>query len=422
MRSSRCCLSASEDPRIDCPMNPLLERLQPYPFERLAQLVSGVEAPSQRPPIQLSIGEPRHPTPAFILEALVAALGDLNRYPTTRGTPELRASIASWLTARFKLPEASIDPDRHILPCCGTREALFALAQAVVNPRRDAKVLMPNPFYQIYEGAAILAGATPYFLNCTRENGYLPDFDAVPPSVWNQCQILYLCSPQNPSGAVLPGEVFARLIELSDYYDFVLASDECYSELYRDEASPPQGLLEVAATTGNTEFSRMVVFHSLSKRSNAPGLRSGFIAGDAKLLERFLLYRTYHGAALSIPIQKASAIAYQDEAHVALNRALYREKFDACARILEDILSFTVPDAGFYLWPEVPGSDEAFAKALFEATNVSVLPGSYLSREALGHNPGYGHIRMALVAPLEECMEAAHRIRDFVLTHHPKRG
>lgn len=398
-------------------MNPLLETLQPYPFERLAQLNSGVKPPQSLKPILLSIGEPKHPTPIIIRDALVDNLSGLSQYPATKGIPELRQTISAWLERRFKLNPGSIDPDRHVLPCNGTREALFSLAQAVVDPNKNAKVLMPNPFYQIYEGAALLAGATPVFMNATRETGYLPDLMAVPDQVWADCQLIYICSPSNPSGAVMAHESMAHLIQLSERFNFVIASDECYSEIYSDEGSPPPGLLEVAQAEGVHDFRRMVVFHSLSKRSNAPGLRSGFVAGDAELLKKFLLYRTYHGAALSVPVQKASIAAWQDESHVIENRALYRQKFSAVCDILNGVLDFTIPEAGFYLWPQVPGDDQTFARSLLAATHVTVLPGSFLSRETQEINPGAGHVRMALVAPLQDCIEAAHRIKEFTLSH-----
>ena len=398
-------------------MNPLLETLQPYPFERLAQLNSGVKPPQSLKPILLSIGEPKHPTPIIIRDALVDNLSGLSQYPATKGIPELRQTISAWLERRFKLKPGSIDPDRHVLPCNGTREALFSLAQAVVDPHKNAKVLMPNPFYQIYEGAALLAGATPVFINATRTTGYLPDLRAVPDQVWEECQLIYICSPSNPSGAVMAHESMAYLIQLSERFNFVIASDECYSEIYSDEGSPPPGLLEVAQAEGVHDFRRMVVFHSLSKRSNAPGLRSGFVAGDAELLKKFLLYRTYHGAALSLPVQKASIAAWQDESHVIENRALYRQKFSAVCDILNGVLDFTIPEAGFYLWPQVPGDDQTFARSLLAATHVTVLPGSFLSRETQEINPGAGHVRMALVAPLQDCIEAAHRIKEFTLSH-----
>lgn len=395
-------------------MNPLLDTLQPYPFEKLARLKQGVAPPPDRSPIALSIGEPQHPTPAFIGATLSEHLAELTRYPATQGLPALREGIAAWLERRFHLPAGSVDPGRQVLPCNGTREALFAFAQAVVDPGRNPLVLMPNPFYQIYEGAALLAGAQPYFLNTTAEAGYLPDIDSVPEDIWRRCQLIYICSPGNPSGAVMPADRQRQLIELAERHDFVIASDECYSELYNDEAQPPPGLLQTAWAMGNTTFRRCVVFHSLSKRSNAPGLRSGFVAGDADILARFLRYRTYHGCALSLPVQQASLAAWRDEAHVVANRALYREKFAAVQTILAGVLAFTVPAAGFYLWPRTPADDQDFARELYAQTNVTVLPGSYLSRDQFGINPGRGHVRMALVAPLDACVDAAERIRDFL--------
>lgn len=395
-------------------MNPHLDKLQPYPFEKLAKLKQGIQPPADKSPITLSIGEPKHPTPRFIADTLIEHFGGLASYPATKGLPELRAGIAAWLSRRFQLPEGAVDPERHVLPCSGTREALFSFAQAVIDPREKPLVPMPNPFYQIYEGAAFLAGAEPYFLNTTRETGYLPDFDTVPDEVWTRCQLLYICSPGNPTGAVIPAETHRKLIELSARFDFVIASDECYSELYIDEAAPPPGLLQTAYAMGNTAFERCVVFHSLSKRSNAPGLRSGFVAGDSDILAKFLLYRTYHGCALSLPIQQASFAAWQDESHVLENRVLYRRKFVAVHEVLKDVLDVAIPPAGFYLWPKTPGDDQDFARALFAQTNVTVLPGSYLSRDAHGLNPGRNHVRMALVAAMDECVDAAHRIREFV--------
>ena len=398
-------------------MNPLLDTLQPYPFEKLARLKQGIQPPADMKPIALSIGEPKHPTPTFIGEALVSHLSGLTQYPATKGLLELRQGIAGWLCRRFNLPEEAVDPERHILPCNGTREALFAFAQAVVDPGQRPLVLMPNPFYQIYEGAALLAGAQPYFLNTTADTDYLPDLDSVPDEIWGRCQLIYVCSPGNPTGAVMPAAMQRRLLELAERFDFIIASDECYSELYNDESAPPPGLLQTACEMGNTAFERCVVFHSLSKRSNAPGLRSGFVAGDARILSRFLLYRTYHGAALSVPVQQASLAAWGDEAHVVANRQLYREKFAAVSAILGEVLDVEVPPAAFYLWPRLPGDDQEFARELYVHTNVTVLPGSYLSRDDYGINPGRRHVRMALVAPLEECVEAAHRIRDFIQSH-----
>lgn len=395
-------------------MNPDLDRLQPYPFEKLAQLKAGVTPPVALSPIVLSIGEPKHQPPAFIRDELVANLGGLANYPLTKGRVELRAAIAQWLIRRFRLKDGSVDAERHVLPVAGTREALFAFAQAVMDRSADALVLMPNPFYQIYEGAALLAGAEPYFMNATAATGFLPDLDAVPAEVWRRCQLLYVCSPGNPSGAVASIEYFQRLIALADRHDFVIASDECYSELYNNEAHPPAGLLQACAVLGRDDFRRCVVFHSLSKRSNLPGLRSGFVAGDAAVLNKFLLYRTYQGCALPPPTQAASISAWQDEAHVSENRAYYQRKFDAVVEILQPVLKVEKPAAGFYLWVETPIDDERFTRELFAQQHVTVLPGSYLSREAHGMNPGRNRVRIALVAEMEECLDAARRIRKFV--------
>ena len=397
-------------------MNPKLSHLQPYPFERLAQLFEGATPPSKLQQISLSIGEPRHPTPGFITEEVITHLHGLSRYPVTRGIPELRAAIADWLMTRFDLPANSVDPDRQVLPVNGTREALFAFAQCLIDPSEDPVVLMPNPFYQIYEGAALLAGATPWFMNTTRETGYKPDFDAVPESVWERCQLAYICTPGNPTGAVMDIQQLQQLIQLADKYNFVIASDECYSEIYPDNSAPPPGLLQAAAGLGRDDFSRCVVFHSLSKRSNVPGLRSGFVAGDAGLLESFLRYRTYHGCAMPPATQAASIKAWQDEAHVAANRALYTEKFIAVLEILAPVLDVQPPDAGFYLWPQTPVDDTVFARGLLEQQNVVVLPGSYLSRNGENTNPGKDHVRMALVAPLEDCIEAAERIKSYIVS------
>lgn len=397
-------------------MNPDLDKLQPYPFERLSALKAGL-TPSDKPPIALSIGEPKHGTPGLIGETLCQQLATgLSSYPMTRGAPALRAAICQWLIRRYALPADSLDPGRHALPVAGTREALFAFAQAVVDRGRRARVLMPNPFYQIYEGAALLAGAQPQFLACTADTGYQPDFDQVAAADWDACQLLYICSPGNPSGAVLPATVLQRLINLADKHDFVIAADECYAEIYLDEQRPPVGLLQASAAMGNTDYRRCIVFHSLSKRSNAPGMRSGFIAGDAALVASFLRYRTYHGCAMPLHHQQASIAAWQDEAHVVENRRLYREKFDAVLDVLADHLDVQRPEAGFYLWPRTPIDDERFAQALFVDQNVTVLPGSYLSREVDGDNPGARHIRMALVATRAECVEAAQRLRSFLDT------
>lgn len=399
-------------------MTPRLKLLQPYPFEKLAQLKQGIAAPAGKSPIVLSIGEPAHATPHVIQEALLTHLHGLSNYPTTKGLPKLRQAIGDWLTNRFRLPAGLIDAERQILPVSGTREALFSFAQCVVDPSAGERpvVIMPNPFYQIYEGAALLAGAEPYFLNTPASNSYLPDFGSVPESVWRRCQLIYICSPGNPSGAVMPGAGHEQLLRLAERYDFVIASDECYSELYDDENNPPPGLLETACRLGNTEFKRCVVFHSLSKRSNAPGLRSGFVAGDASILNDYLLYRTYHGCAMPVPTQHASIQAWQDERHVRENRRLYREKFDAVIDILGEVCDVAKPPAGFYVWLKTPVSEIEFARQLYARENVTVLPGSFLSREFNGLDPGVNHVRIALVAPLQECVEAARRIKNFLNT------
>ena len=397
-------------------MNPDLSHLQPYPFERLAKLFDGVSPPAGVNAISLSIGEPKHPTPAFITEEVITHLHGLSNYPLTRGTPELRRAVAAWLTSRFSLPAGSLDPEQQVLPVNGTREALFAFAQCIIDRSSRPVVLMPNPFYQIYEGAALLAGAEPRFMNCTRETAFRPDFESVSESTWLRCQLVYICTPGNPTGAVIPGAELQQLIELADRYDFVIASDECYSEIYLDESAPPCGLLQAAAEMGRNDFSRCMVFHSLSKRSNAPGLRSGFVAGDAQLIRNFLRYRTYHGCAMPPATQAASISAWRDEAHVRENRRLYREKFAAVLDILAPVLDVQLPQAGFYLWPHTPVSDEAFARGLLAEQNVIVLPGSYLSRTANGINPGQGYVRMALVAPLDDCTDAAQRIKSWMST------
>ena len=395
-------------------MNPNLERLHPYPFEKLAKLKAGISVPEHLAPISLGIGEPKHPSPAFVKDVIADNLDKLANYPTTKGTDELRSAIVAWATHRFDLAPASLDPNRHVVPVNGTREAIFALVQAVVDAGKPATVVSPNPFYQIYEGAAFLAGATPVYLPCDGSNGFIPDFDAVPESDWENCQILFLCSPGNPSGAVIPRETLVKVIELADRHDFLIASDECYSELYPDEANPPEGLLQTCAAIGRHDFKRCVVFHSLSKRSNLPGLRSGFVAGDAEVLAGYLKYRTYHGCAMPIHNQLASIAAWNDEDHVRENRAAYRAKFEAVVPILREVMNVDFPDAGFYLWPETPMDDETFARELSAQHNVHVLPGRYLSRTVDGHNPGENRVRMALVAPLEECVEAARRIVEFV--------
>ena len=395
-------------------MNHALTQLQPYPFEKLRTLLAGAQPPADKRPIALSIGEPKHKSPAFVAEALSANLDQLAVYPTTLGIPALREAIAAWCERRFKLPAGWLDAARHVLPVNGTREALFAFTQTVVNRESQGLVVSPNPFYQIYEGAALLAGATPHYLPCLEANGFNPDFDAVPADVWQRCQILFLCSPGNPTGALVPLEQLKKLIALADEHDFVIAADECYSELYFDEDNPPPGLLSACAELGRSDFKRCVVFHSLSKRSNLPGLRSGFVAGDADILKSFLLYRTYHGCAMPVQTQLASVAAWNDEAHVRANRDLYREKFAAMLDILGPVMDVQRPDGGFYLWAKTPGDDSQFTRELFAQQHVTVVPGSYLSREVNGDNPGAGRVRMALVAPLAECVEAAERIRQFL--------
>lgn len=395
-------------------MNKDLSLLQPYPFEKLTQLKAQVTPPSDLEHIALSIGEPKHPAPAFVAEVLESNMERLSNYPTTKGIPALREAIAGWCERRFKLKAGSIDPEQNVLPVNGTREAIFAFTQAVINREGNPLVVSPNPFYQIYEGAAYLAGAEPYYLNCLAENGFVPDFDAVSEEVWQRCQLLYLCSPSNPTGAVTGLDTLKKLITLSDQYDFVIASDECYSEIYLDEAKPPVGLLQACAELGRHDYKNCVVMHSLSKRSNLPGLRSGFIAGDAALMGPFLQYRTYHGSAMPIQHQLASIAAWSDEEHVKANREQYRQKFDAVVDILSPVMDVQKPDASFYLWAGTPIDDETFAQGLFEQQNLTVLPGSYVSREKDGILPGAGRVRMALVATLEECVEGAERIRQYV--------
>ncbi len=395
-------------------MNNAMQLLQPYPFEKLRALLGSVTPNPDKRPIALSIGEPKHRSPDFVAKALADNLDQMAVYPTTLGIPALRETIADWCARRFDIPQGWLDPTRNVLPVNGTREALFAFTQTVVNRADDALVVSPNPFYQIYEGAAFLAGAKPHYLPCLSEEGFNPDFDAVSADIWKRCQILFLCSPGNPTGALIPLETLKKLIALADEHDFVIAADECYSELYFDELTPPPGLLSACVALGRTDFKRCVVFHSLSKRSNLPGLRSGFVAGDAEILKAFLLYRTYHGCAMPVQTQLASIAAWNDEAHVRANRVLYREKYDAVLDILTPVMDVQRPDGGFYLWPNVGTDDAAFCRDLFVEQHVTVVPGSYLSREVDGVNPGAGRVRLALVAPLAECIEAAERIRDFI--------
>lgn len=397
-------------------MNPDLTRLQPYPFEKIRTLLAGVTPPAHLPAVSLAIGEPKHATPDIIRQAVAENLAGLNGYPPTKGEPALREAISQWLTLRFQLPTNSVNPDQHVLPVNGTREALFSFAQIALDKTPNAAVLMPNPFYQIYEGAALLAGAEPIFLNCTAENGFIPDFDAVSPEMWRRCQLLYTCTPGNPTGAVMSLDTMQQLIELAEKYDFLIASDECYSELYFDENQPPPGLLQAAALMGNTEYKRCLVFNSLSKRSNAPGMRSGFIAGDKDVLAQYLLYRTYHGCAMPPTFQKASTVAWQDENHVIENRTMYRKKFNSVLEILQPVMSVNMPDAGFFLWPQTPISDDIFTQQLYQQQHVNVVPGSYLSRDTPTGNPGQHRIRMALVAPEQACIDAANRVSSFICT------
>jgi N-succinyldiaminopimelate aminotransferase len=395
-------------------MNTHLSKLQPYPFEKLRALFAGV-TPAAKPEIKLSIGEPQHATPQFIKDALTAGLAGLANYPTTQGVPALRHAIAGWMGRRYSLE--SVNPETEILPVNGSREALFAFAQTVIDSSKpDALVVSPNPFYQIYEGAAYLAGAQPHFINTLPANNFALDLNSLSDAEWSRVQLMYVCSPGNPTGKVLNLEDWRELFALSGKHNFVIASDECYSEIYFDEANPPLGGLQAAKLLGRS-FDRLVMFSSLSKRSNVPGLRSGFVAGDAKLLKAFLLYRTYHGCAMAPPTQTASVAAWNDETHVLENRRLYRQKFDAITPLLAEVLDTAKPDASFYLWANVSKtglSDTEFARQLLAKQNVVVLPGSFLAREANGVNPGKNFIRIALVASPEECLEAAQRICTFV--------
>jgi N-succinyldiaminopimelate aminotransferase len=396
-------------------MNPGLARLQTYPFERLRALLADATAPAGLQNIGLSIGEPKHAPPAFVIDTLAANLNQLDSYPLTRGLPQLRAAMAAALQRRFLPATARLDPETMVLPVNGTREGLFAFVQAMIDPSREALVAMPNPGYQIYEGAALLAGAEPYFMNTSAADGYLPDLDAVPLAVWRRCQLLFLCSPGNPTGAVLPLAYLRAALDLAERYDFVIAADECYADLYLDESRPSASLLRAAAEHGNPEFRRCVVFHSLSKRSSLPGLRSGLVAGEAALIERFLLYRTYHGCAMPLPVQLASIAAWSDDAHVDANRRLYQQKFQRVLPILEPVMPLALPDGGFYLWPRVDDDDARFARALYERANLTVLPGSFMARTAHGENPGRGRVRISLVPELARCLEAAERLRRFLL-------
>lgn len=394
-------------------MNPRLDLLHPYAFERLRALLADVKPPAGVKPIALQIGEPQHPAPQLVKDALMSGLGGLAKYPLTRGLPELREAIGQWLVRRYGIK--AIDIETQVLPVAGSREALFAIAQAVLDPGEpEALVVCPNPFYQIYEGATLLAGARPYYLNMLPQNGLRADWEAVPEAVWKRTRMVFTCSPNNPNGRVMPLAEWKHLFELSDRYGFLIVSDECYSEIYFDESRPPLGALTAAHTLGRDDFANVVVMGSLSKRSNVPGLRSGFAVGDRKVMERFALYRTYHGAAVSNTVQVASTAAWKDEAHVVENRRLYREKFAAFYERVNPALPLTRPEAAFYYWVAVPGGDDlAFTRELFAATHITALPGSFLSREAHGTNPGRGFVRMALVSTVEDALEAAGRIAEF---------
>lgn len=394
-------------------MNPRLDLLKPYPFERLRELFShATPSGTYSTHINLSIGEPKHETPDIIKQAITANLAGLSNYPATKGDSALREAIAHWIARRYDIPAPN--PDTEVLPCLGSREALFSFAQTVLDGSPDSIVVCPNPFYQIYEGAAYLGGATPYFVNSDPARNFAPDWESVPAEVWEKTQLLYICSPGNPAGNVTPIEEWRYLFELSDKYEFVIASDECYSEIYFEEK--PLGILQAARICGMNDYKNMICFSSLSKRSNVPGMRSGFVAGDANLLAKFLRYRTYHGSAMSAVISAASIVAWNDEQHVEQNRALYQEKFKRVFPILSSVLDVKMPDASFYLWAGTPVADTQFSKALFGQANVTLLPGSFLSRPGSldGTNPGFKRVRIALVAPVEQCVEGAERIADFV--------
>jgi N-succinyldiaminopimelate aminotransferase len=396
-------------------MNKDLSLLQQNPFEKLAQLKQGLQPPRQLDHIAMSIGEPQHPAPHFVIENLIAHLHQLSNYPSTRGKAELRVAIADWISTRFGIQPSLVDPEVNLLPVSGTREALFAIAQAVVDrSQNEPLVMMPNPCYQIYEGAAILAGGTPRYFDCLLKNQFLPDLEAISARDWSNCQLIYICSPSNPTGAVMSRQTLQQLVELAHRYDFVIASDECYAEIFFDESDPPPGILGVAAEMGNEKFTHCLAFHSLSKRSNLPGLRSGFVAGDSQILKKFLSYRTYQGCALPPATQTASMAAWRDEAHVVENRSLYRQKFEQVLTLLSDTLAPQQPQAGFYLWARTPISDTEFAQRLYAEQNVSVLPGSFLARDNGSGNPGENRVRMALVAPLDECLDAAKRINSLL--------
>jgi len=400
-------------------MNPRLDELKEYPFQRLARLLSAVETDTKKEKIMLSLGEPKHAPPDFIHDILSNGGQYLSGYPGMRGENDLRVSICNWLSHRYQISTGKLDPNRHVLPVSGSREALFSFIQAAVGRQKHkpARVIMPNPFYQIYEGATIMAGGTPFFQNSIEENDWQPDPDKVPAPVWQETQLLIFCSPDNPTGAVMPTETYIKALKLADTHDFIVVADECYSELYRDENSPPVGLLQVASEQGRDDFARCIVFNSLSKRSNLPGLRSGFVAGDSKIIDAYLKYRTYHGSVPNRLTQAISTVAWENDEHVVKNRAVYRDKFTAVIDILDPVLRLNHPAAGFYLWPETPINDEEFCRQLYQQENVVTLPGTYLARDAHDGNPGENRIRIALVAEKQECIEAAERIRRFISMH-----
>lgn len=395
-------------------MNQNLDLLQPYPFQKLKKLLADTSRSASFKPVDLHIGEPKHSTPDFIRQTMIQHLDGLASYPTTQGSLALRQSIANWLMQRYHLPV--INPETEVIPVNGSREALFSFAQAVVDTTRNESpaVICPNPFYQIYEGAALLAGAQPQFINTAAEDHFRLNYAQLPENIWKQAQLIYVCSPGNPTGSVMTMNEWQQLFELSDHYGFIIAADECYSEIYPDENNPPLGALEAAHRLGRSGFSRLVVFNSLSKRSNVPGLRSGFVAGDAQILKKYLLYRTYQGCAMNPASQAASTAAWNDESHVAENRRMYREKFSQVKSLLTGTLAIRLPDASFYLWIKTPVSDTEFTKRLYRDYNVTVLPGSYLGRNVRGINPGENFVRIALVAPLDACMDAAGRIKNLL--------
>ena len=398
-------------------MNPDLNKLHAYPFEKLKNLFAGVTANPDLKPINLSIGEPKSPTPDLIKQALIDNIDSLAKYPKTKGELELRSAICNWLLRRFNLPETSLNPERHILPVNGSREALFAIAQTIIDQTQAATVISPNPFYQIYEGAALLAGAELLYLDLSVQDGKLPALDTVDAATWKKTQMVYICTPSNPTGDVIPQESLQHLIQLAHEYDFVIISDECYSEIYFDEQHPPKGLLQASQAYGDHNYQRCLAFYSLSKRSNAPGLRSGFVVGDEQLISKFFKYRTYHGCAMPISTQMASAAAWSDEQHVELNRERYRQSFQAFIEELQDVTTINQPQAGFYIWLNTRIDDEEFALGLYSQHNVTVLPGQYLGRSVNGTNPGAHYVRIALVAAPQQCREAAQRIRRFISSH-----